>query len=92
MHENEEFGINFQRILIVMVILLYVFSYWSISEALKKVSIFGYEGKVSSVVLIEGSIINIIVLSAIIQNPVCRKHFIRTFTCQNETIQIVKIN
>ena len=75
-----------------MVILLYVFSYWSISEALKEVSVFGYEGKVSSVVLIEGSIVNFMILSVIIQNPLCRKHFIRTLTCKSETIQITKIH
>ena len=89
--ENEEFGINFQRITTVFACITSLTFFYSVSEPFLNYPLFGIEGKVFSVVLIHILFVDVAFTVFIIQNPDARKQLKNTITGSTQTVQIIRI-
>ena len=89
--ENEEFGINFQRITTVFACVMSLTFFYSVSEPFLNYPLFGIEGKVFSVALIQTLFIAITFTVITIQNLDARKLLKNLITGSNEKIQITRM-
>ena len=89
--ENEEFGVNFQRLMTVMIAVCFVFFFASGNIILGDQEFLGYRGKVPMNQLIQIVVIDLLWAMIVIQNPDSRRKFIHLITCKSETIQIVRM-
>ena len=88
--ENEEYGINFQRIMIFMIAIMSIFFFAGTNQYSQDQKFFGYIGRVSTSLLIQIIVVDLLWTMVIIQNPMMRKRLFNLVTCKSETVQIVK--
>ena len=88
--ENEEWGINFQRIMISMLAIMTIFFFAGTNEFLQTQTFFGLTGRVSTSVLIQIIVVDLLWTMVIIQHPLARKRLVHMITCTSETVQIVR--
>ena len=85
-HENEEFGVNFQRIMTLMLLICVVFFFTSGVIYFNDYPLFGYVSQVNPSELIQIFVIDLLWMMIIIQHPVARNklfHFNTRFLCKN---------
>ena len=88
LNENEEFGINFQRIMIVMLSIMFIFFFAGTNVVLQNQCFFGFIGIVDTGNLIQIIVVDILWAIIVIQHPIARKKFFHLITCTSETVQI----
>ena len=90
--ENEEFGINFQRIFSVLACFMSLVTFfYSVYEPILNYPLFGIEGKVFSNVLIQILLIDVALTIITIQNIDSRKQLKKIITCSTDTVQIIQM-
>ena len=89
--ENEEFGVNFQRLMTVMIAVCFVFFFAGGNKVLGDQEFFGYRGKVPMNQLIQIVVIDLLWAMIVIQHPEARRKLIHLITCKSEPIQIVRV-
>ena len=90
-NENEEFGINFIRIVTIMITLCFVFFFSSSVIYFGKQPFFGFPNVAQPSQVIQVFIIDMLWAAIVIQNPLFRKRFISLITGRDETVQIIRI-
>ena len=89
--ENEEFGVNFQRLMTIMISICFVFFFAEVNKVFGDQEFLGYKGKVPMNQLIQIFIIDILWAMIVIQHPDARRKFIQLITRKRETIQIIRM-
>ena len=90
-NENEEFGINFIRIMTIMITLCFVFFFSGSVIYFNKQPFFGFPNVAQPSQVIQVFIIDMLWAAIVIQNPLFRKRFISLITGRDETVQIIRI-
>ena len=90
-HENEEFGVNFQRIMTLMLSICAIFFFTSGVIYFKDYSLFGYVSVVPPSQIIQLIVIDLLWMMIIIQHPIARKKLVHLFKGANETVQIIQV-
>ena len=89
-NENEEWGVNFQRIMTLMLSICTVLFFTSGVIYFKDYPLFGYVSVVPPSQLIQLIVIDLLWLMIIIQHPIARKKFFHLVKGTNETVQIIR--
>ena len=90
-HENDEFGVNFQRIMTLMLSLCVIFFFSGGVIFFKDYPLFGIISVVPPAQLIQIIVIDILWMMIIIQHEVARKKLVAFLKGTNETVQIIQI-
>ena len=90
-YENEEFGINFQRINMILACFMSLTFFFYVSGPFLDYPLFGIEGKVFSVVLLQILYVDVAFTFYTIQNPAARKYLKNIITGSRETVQIIRM-
>ena len=90
-HENEEFGVNFQRIMSLMLLFCFIFFFSEGVIHFKEYRLFGYLGIVPPGSLIQVIIVDLLWIMIIIQHPIARKKLTHFLRGTHETVQIIRM-
>ena len=90
-HENEEYGVNFQRIMTLMLSICAIFFFTGGVIYFKDYSFFGYVSVVPPGILIQLIVIDFLWMMIIIQAPIARKKLFHFIKGTNETVRIIQV-
>ena len=90
-NENEEFGVNFQRIMTLMLLICVVFFFTSGVIYFNDYPLFGYVSQVNPSELIQIFVIDLLWMMIIIQHPIARKKLAHLVKGTNETVKIIQV-
>ena len=90
-NENEEFGVNFQRIMTLMLSICVIFFFTSGVIYFKDCPLFGYVSVVPPSQIIQLIVIDLLWMMIIIQHPIARKKLVHLVKGTNESVQIIRV-
>ena len=90
-NENEEFGVNFQRIMTLMLLICVIFFFTSGVIYFNDYPLFGYVSQVNPSQLIQLIVIDLLWMMIIIQHPIARKKLVQLIKGTNETVKIIRV-
>ena len=90
-NENEEFGVNFQRIMTLMLSICVIFFFTSGVIYFKDYPLFGYVSVVPPSQIIQLIVIDLLWMMIIIQHPIARKKLVHLVKGTNESVQIIRV-
>jgi len=90
-NENEEFGVNFQRIMTLMLLICVIFFFTSGVIYFNDYPLFGYVSQVNPSQLIQLIVIDLLWMMIIIQHPIARKKLVQLIKGTNDTVKIIRV-
>ena len=90
-NENDEFGINFTRIMTIMITLCFIFFFTGSVIYLDTQPFFGFPNATPPSEVIQIYVIDLLWAAIVIQNPLFRKRFLSLITGHDETVQIIRV-